>query len=1735
MVENGANAVHKKLRTELENYIKTQYFGKSPILLEALKDKLDEPGILYQEPYIESSQAYKTRENGLDSMQLSEWKKDFFKEMSKANLGVFNSPFEHQIQALEYADQGHDLFISTGTGSGKTECFMWPMLDKIVSEAKEKPEQWKQRGIRILLMYPMNALVSDQISRLRRMIGDPEEKFIEIMRDKCGVNARRPQFGMYTGRTPYAGKKSDKKKDQNLAKVLASLSMDSGNTEQYYQQLIQEGRIPAVNDMDAFIKKIANGQHTADANDAEMVTRFEMQKDCPDIMITNYSMLEYMLLRPIEKKIWGDTKKWLELDKDNKLLFIIDEAHMYRGSSGGEVAYLIKRLFAKLGISREKVQFILTTASMPHSSQEDVESVHRFAKDLTSAQTTENFRFLSGEVQEDSVSDRDRKNITLQEINQFEPNDFEEDSPDRLNEFNKFWEKQTDFNFKTIDDVKNWMFDNLMRFTLFQKLIKSCRGKAVSLKELANNIFVEGTQNEKIHGISVLLAIAPLAISKKGTVLFPTRMHMLFRGIKGVYACTNPECSHSHGDGELTLGDLFLNDQNLLCPSCKRVVYELYNDRRCGALFYHGFIYETGLNQNTTYLWRYSGQIINDKMKEIMLYIPTKDYRKTSKKVNFCYLDTRSGFLYFNDDSLAENADFVKLYYSESAQPGRPDTLTFSTCPHCRKQFKNAKPTPFSMHGNQAFNSLIQAQFQAEPSVVNKTEEVEKFPNQGRKVLLFSDSRQKAARLAKDMTDISNLAAARQLFSVAIYRMINDQQLDEPSFEDLWFYVAQTIFENSINLLDTEHKASLRKRYKRAKRKYDNPKRMNSKLLDFSDVPPSIKAMFIELFCGPYNTYYDIGICWIEPTEESFYEIYDEIEENNVEIEKEELREILNAWIMDICDSNLALGTESEIPNWIRSQSRSYSRNYGLEEDNWNFSAKINKILKEKYNDDGISIIQRSFENLLNGTGKRYLGLEKVKPRLDLNRDWYRCVKCSRLTPYSLLGHCPFCGSELKEKWSPKDEESLAFWRNPIREVIENGGKTIRVIDTEEHTAQLSHKDQLQSMWSQTENYELRFQDIVSEDETPVDILSSTTTMEVGIDIGSLVAIGLRNIPPMRENYQQRAGRAGRRGSSLSTIVTFCEDGPHDAMYFKNPVPMLTGEPRKPWIDINSEKIIQRHLNMIVLNKFLEENDKSIDTISAIEFCNELEYFFTYLKHFNYEQVQLEIQNGFNIGRQKEDLISELKELQKKVKLHPELFDTENGATNSCLLDALYEEGVVPTYSFPKNVVSMYLFDERKGKVANQVERGLDMAIGEYAPGRSIVVDKKTYEIGGLYSPSKNQKPAEKFMSDKHYVKHILQCNECGWFGLDEDGNKKCPFCGNGKIEPADKDLVIPWGFAPKNGKQAQKENIEEKYSYVQQPLYSTVPNDQKSETINNYQNIKQASLKNQRVIMVNNGPDNDGFEICHTCGAIVPTGESFKFIEPPYKVQGYNSCNHEKRSTVNLGYHFVTDMLVLQINLDERQINTSRNKNLWLNRAAQSLAEGFRIVASKKLDIEFTELVTGYRLRSNASGFFVDIYLYDNLSSGAGYAIALKEQTAQLLDEVLEFLKDCDCESACFNCLKHYRNRYAYGQLDRYAAIDLLKWAKNGYISDSLSLDSQKQQVKAMEHVLNSEDIQIVYNNYEILLSDKKSNLQKELIIYPSMCRVPKNETSKIFIGDYFCKYARPYAVEKINKSFGR
>lgn len=1743
---NGANFVHKQLRTELEDYIKSQYFGKSPLLLSALSGHLDDEGMLYQKPFIESSPAYVTIQNGIQKALIAPWMKEFFLKLANERIGVFPSPFAHQISALEAAARGEDLFVSTGTGSGKTECFMWPLLAKMAAEARNAQSSWAKRGVRTIIMYPMNALVSDQISRLRRMIGDPENKFISVFRETCGHKVRRPQFGMYTGRTPYPGEEPTTTQDRNLEKTLSRMSFSQNESEQeFFNYLLKEGKVPAKADMKHFLQGLHNGKHIPDDEDAELITRFEMQQFCPDILITNYSMLEYMLLRPREKKIWNDTKEWLAESIDNKLMFVIDEAHMYRGSSGGEVALLIRRLFHKLEIGRDRVQFILTTASMPNRDQQDVVAVMKFANELTASDVAAQFCYLTGE--RENIDGQSKYDIPLEVLLQTDPGDFEDKDEQKFYVLKSFWRQIEGFDCKLeqLDSIYNWMYDNLICYRPFHELIRHCRGNAVSLEELAENIFPNAKEEIALKAISVLLAIAPLAKNKKGSVLFPARMHMLFRGIRGVYACANAECSCSHTDGGLTLGEVYLSDGNLVCPHCGSVVYELYNDRRCGALFFKGYILEDEYKlRENVYLWRYPGQVIDRRMKEVHLFIPTDDFELPVKQgenaIKPCYLDVKSGFVNFKDDSSAGKPWARKLYYCNYSEKGRPQIITFPTCPHCRHLLSSSQLTSFSTRGNQSFFNLIQSQFQIQPAVSGKDNDPDRLPNAGRKVLLFSDSRQRAAKLARDMSDASDILAARQLFVLAINNM--ESQTVEQSMNSMYDFFCLAASQRHVQIFHDPERTKFAEDCATALRNYNRcieRKREYTPRFTIANAPVQMQEYLLRLFAGGYNTLYDSATSWIEPTTQALFEAVDTLKENNITVSDREFLEIFNAWMLSICDTATAIG--HTIIDTARLKVRPNYGRYGLDKD-WGFSKVIREIMGWKNGSESEMVWKRILkEAFLDSAqpdnGKLYVDLSRVKARFDESHDWYRCEQCSELTPFFLKGKCPSCGSAHIHKMEEVEFEALSFWRKAVKDALEGG--SIHVIDTEEHTAQLSHKDQRDNLWSKTEQYELRFQDLIQDGETPVDILSSTTTMEVGIDIGTLVAVGLRNIPPMRENYQQRAGRAGRRGSSLSTIVTFCEDGPHDTLYFNNPIPMFRGDPRKPWIDVRSTKLLQRHLGMIILQEFLNQNRLSLDTFSAAAFLEHyLDSFKQYISGYemHHDSPLLPANVHFNYGNFVKEIGDAFDLLKEKCDTHPELFGVGEGAKEGdakVLLDALYEEGIIPTYSFPKNVVSTYI-PETNGRILYEVDRGLDVAIGEYAPGRAIVVDKQTYQIGGLYYPGSERRhgqaltPAKAYTEDPNYVKRIISCLECGWFGLMDEDTKRCPFCGNSELKET-REMLRPWGFAPRNADAIPDVQLSEEYTAVRQPLYSTLSDAEDMKLIPNCKNIRIASRTNQRIIMLNKGSDNKGFMVCKDCGAAMP-GDDLSVlndIQRPYKSKFARSkCHHTNAFNVNLGYDFVTDMLVLEFTIDDSVIDTHQNANPWLSRAAQSLAEALRLAASKKLDVEFTELVTGYRLRAGTKTSYVDIYLYDSLSSGAGYAVSVAEVMKELLLDMKELLSLCDCGAACSKCLKHYRNQYTHGLLDRFAALELLYWGIDGIKASPIKPEKQIEMIIPLTNILNHSGCKISVDDRVIIA--KSQHYEKRVVIYPSMWVRP-HEKDTIFISDAYMKYAKPYAVRTI------
>lgn len=1714
MNKYGVSKTHNAIKDKLIDYIKAQYLAENQLLIEACEDIIENQEILFQEPYIEANPAYEVVEDGISKSDIPDNIKNILVEMCDNKLGVFKNPFKHQINALEGFYNDKDLFIATGTGSGKTECFMWPMVSSIIGEAANNSNSWEQQGVRALMLYPMNALVSDQLGRLRKMIGDTEGKFRKAFYNNVSLNNTRiPKFGMYTGRTPYPGEKSSKE-DKELA---STLSKDLLNKDDIIKnKLIEIGKYPAKYDLEEYISNLKESKHITHEFDAELITRQEMQQLCPDILITNYSMLEYMLIRPIEQSIWEKTKKWLNKSEENKLLLIIDEAHMYRGASGGEVSLLIRRLLHKLNIGRDKVRFILTSASVPKNKEQEIVN---FACNLTAQNPQDNnFRIIHGSMQH--IDTDDLIDIEVSNLCSVDIDDFQKDNDEKTKAINNFISKygRSTTNSNTLEDAQDNLYTFLSKVRPMVEIMKTCRGNGVSFTELAYKVFPNANLELSQKATQVLLGIAPLAKNKEGQVLFPARLHMMFRGLQGIYACSNPNCGEKVSYDGITLGKIYLNQKHNTCKCCGSKVYELVNDRRCGALFFKAYMDEK--ESEPKFIWNNIGEQYDNTMKEVHLYIvPESRILEKTTYTKLGYLNAITGRLY-EDDRYSDTDGFIYVSYENKEQKGKPGMLTYYNCPKCSKSHLNV--SDFVTKGNEPFYNLVSEQLRMQPQSVFDEELIKKTPNAGRKVLLFSDSRQRAACLAKDLTRAADDDAARKIIVMACKQLQqwSEKNSKDPTMDLLYIAFLEIAYKNNLQLfygkegeLFKEHiskmQSKLEKSIKRKRDiKYDSIKKEINNTINLYD------EQILKLMCSNYRSLTDIGLCFIEPCSEEIQEdIEDELDDLDIDMSWDEFCIVFSAWANIIMKDSLSLGGQIDDEVRRNANTTRFER-YGID-DKKTIPKAIKKVLSKKYSDNEIETIYEclmKFTESPVGSDKKYLNLNLLTLKYNENQNWYHCKKCSGVFFTTLWGRCAHCGNENVEEMEQKDLDRFKFWREPVLKSLD-GDELITSINTEEHTAQLSHKDQRQKMWSTTENYEMRFQDVHVNDEMPIDVLSCTTTMEVGIDIGSLTAVGLRNIPPMRENYQQRAGRAGRRSAAISTIVTFTDNGPHDTYYFLNPKDIISGEVRAPWIDVENKKLIYRHLNMIIITELLSTINKSIDKIGITEFLDEnYNEFINFVKDYDYtlEKINVLIPNKKTIDLQesKKLLINQLDKIKEKVSKMPEEYINEK-EESKVLLDVLYDESVLPTYSFPKNVVGLFIEDKKGEKIEQKPDRALDMAISEYAPGRIVVVDKKTYKSGGIYShhskfrPGCYEKPARPYFENKEYFKNLYSCSNkaCGWFGTELPVDNKCPFCKGAELKS--ENLLKPWGFAPLNATSIPESEAESEVSYAEEPCYSTTPT--KDDMLGTgYENIRKAKRADQTLIILNKGPKEEGFNICKDCGAAVIGSEELnRKISAPYKhPRVFNKkCNHADFENVVLGHSFMTDMVVFEIRLDCNKVNTNI-EDLWINSSAITLAEAMVLAAGRLLDIEFNEIKSGHRLRNGDDCVYVDVFLFDSLSSGAGYSAELANKSKELLEYTLEILKSCDCEDSCHKCLNHFWNQRVQNKLDRNLAIQLLEWGQFGNMPRRYDIKKQETLFKPLKVLLELNKEYTVEINDEFIIIKKNKSLQK-VYIHPVMWNV--------------------------------
>lgn len=451
----------EQIQDNLKRYIRSAFGTNSPSFEIERQNLLDMPGVLFQEQFLEMLQSYKSGKRLIDLDDddlpgMSSSARKVFQSLAGAELMPQSaSLYVHQQRMLKAALQRKHCVVVTGTGSGKTESFLLPVFASIVKDAIDGPSKWlpvkkannsawdeanppswklnrqKERGenrsaaVRALLLYPMNALVEDQMSRLR--VALDSDKTHAVLDSELGRN--RIRFGRYNGSTPVAGhpwkvnvsgsvesntqKRTELTNDLKVAiKQYKELKQRAIQAEIQYQQALNSGLNAEIEQAEKLKKEIAEQSSfipRMNIDSAEMFHRWEMQESPPDLLITNVSMLSIMLMRHphngipedrADSQIFETTREWLAEDRENRVFqLVIDELHLYRGAAGTEVGYLLRLLIDRLGLTPDskQLQILASSASLDGTDKSTYDFLGGFFG-LSPSEAKNRFHIESGET-----------------------------------------------------------------------------------------------------------------------------------------------------------------------------------------------------------------------------------------------------------------------------------------------------------------------------------------------------------------------------------------------------------------------------------------------------------------------------------------------------------------------------------------------------------------------------------------------------------------------------------------------------------------------------------------------------------------------------------------------------------------------------------------------------------------------------------------------------------------------------------------------------------------------------------------------------------------------------------------------------------------------------------------------------------------------------------------------------------------------------------------------------------------------------------------------------------------------------------------------------------------------------------------------------------------------------------------------------------------------------------------
>jgi len=1514
------------------------------------------------------------------------------RKLYKKCLPISRRLYQHQVEAIRTISSGNNAVISTGTGSGKTNCFLIPVINKLL---REKEAGTLGKGVRALFIYPMNALANDQMKNIRNIL----MYYPDIT------------FGVYNGGT-----------ENEEEKAIA-----------VYEAMFANEAVPELR------HRLPN----------EILSRDEMKNTPPNILFTNYAMLEHLLFRPKDDVLFSHA---------DFSFVVLDEAHIYTGATGIETSILLRRLQARIA-SKNGTQFILTSATLGSDESSD-DDIVAFATNLCGVP------FCKENI---IRATREKYVVPLSVIHY--PSDLYNELADERNRISDVLSKYG-LHFEGTSEAEI-LYDFLSTTDLYTKLRQS-------ISEISGMSEIQG-----ILGLNENTAISFISLctraQKNGKALIDARYHFFLRCLEGAFLSLLPSKK------------LSLTRQKYYFENTKQYpVFEVSVCDECGKIAFVGKVENKHLVQTSKLQEKvdfyYFAEDKNNDFEDDDDSIELND----SKEETF-FLCPICGAIVAEDEVHNPPCDcgtenYIKVIKARHLQIG-------SRCGNCHrgtyKRFYLGNEAATGVIATALYEELPEITYEESDESSTKTNnpfakavfQSKKNPKKtGRQFLAFSDSRQEAAKFACYLGRSYDEFLRRR----GICQLVNEIVTNEAS--------AQYTISDYVNKLTNY---------------FTSKKSFASSNIDESNLTVNSKknawvAMLNELARNNSSTSLtSLGIIQF-----SYAGNTPEIIENLADqynVSKENIKSLLDLLVFEIVKTGaIVTDGDSDIDDNDREyifytssqrfitylQSPDKKRNTVTDWAPRNKADKANEYYKTNKmyyvcNTLGIGeaeaaeFLKNYFEYMTNPQMNAFCMKDVNKDNTYVmpakyfnvlvygnpNAKWYKCQKCGKVSQFVFNGKCSSarCDGTVVEITPDELREHNHFSNLYYSD-------RMSPLFIKEHTAQLSKK----------ESAEYQEQFVKKE----INALSCSTTFEMGVDVGDLETVFLRDVPPMPSNYAQRAGRAGRSVNAAAYALTYAKLSSHDLSYFKEPQKMIGGIIQPPLFKVDNEKIVRRHVYAIALSMFFAEHEELYDHNKADKFINEKGYTqfidwisskpdrlkdmikrsipdidhlhnrigvenFGWIEEFSgnegvFTQLITEYENNIHefekqISKLKKEDLTKASICERKM---------QNYMSNK-LMDFLARGNILPRYGFPVDTVELQQNATASNISKLRLSRDLQVAIAEYAPSSEVIAD------GKLYTSRYIKKAQIGTNKQDWHTAYIGICDNplCETVNYSivpiTSSGVKCSACGKKLQSYNFSESIEPRsGFVTERTVKEvpmtrQEKNYRSEDYYIGNVSAKTI---EKYFYIFNGIQLKVESTTNDSLLV----KSTNNFYVCPKCGFAYAADEHFGDKEaekemakkqPPLKIitskaheslYSQTNCDCKELNRRTLHHVFNTDVAKITFGCPTNDYKTMI-----------SVMYAILYAISSELNIERKDIKACLSLHIINKIAKYSIIIYDAVPGGAGHSRRLVTDDGKMLyrifNSALRRVSSCNCDPSCYNCLRSYENQKIHDDLNRNLAKKFL------------------------------------------------------------------------------------------------